>query len=621
MSATQTKQPQTRGRRATAGAAATAGSKPWERARHRRWFVPLLVAISLVVLGFGLRAVVTGTVSTDESLVYYTVRRGTLPIAVTERGNLESQKTEQIICEVENFGGDRSGVVGTQILFIVPNGSSVKQGDLLVELDSAPLQERLDTHFLALRRAKAEKTQIESKYRNQITQNETNLAEAELAVQLAQIDVDSYEDGDGGTFQIELQNIEMEIQNARAAQLIRKTDYDAFKLLYDLGYKSKGDLSAAKLALLKADAELAGQMARSRQLQVYTYRAEKINRQGKLDTAIKNREQVMRNNESALAEAQAMKDNADNAYAKEKERFERYTAQKAKCTIRAPQDGMVAYATEEGRWNRSAVIEEGAFVRERQEILSIPDLTRMQVNMAVHESVLDQVSAGLRATVRVDAFSDRIYNGTVASVAVLPDQGGWLSSDTKVYKTIVTIDEEVTQLKPGMTAVVEIDIEQLENVLSVPIQAIVQRADKNWCYLQIAGRPERREVKLGKTNDKFVEIQEGLAEGDIVVLNPMSLVQEQQAAAAVKKAAAKKSAQDTPDADDAESTATEANAAAGTVEASDTDADAGESTAAAPATAAPDRQRPAPEGAPKRAPRKPPTVAPSTPSTGTNSPQ
>lgn len=621
MSATQTKQPQTRGRRATAGAAATAGSKPWERARHRRWFVPLLVAISLVVLGFGLRAVVTGTVSTDESLVYYTVRRGTLPIAVTERGNLESQKTEQIICEVENFGGDRSGVVGTQILFIVPNGSSVKQGDLLVELDSAPLQERLDTHFLALRRAKAEKTQIESKYRNQITQNETNLAEAELAVQLAQIDVDSYEDGDGGTFQIELQNIEMEIQNARAAQLIRKTDYDAFKLLYDLGYKSKGDLSAAKLALLKADAELAGQMARSRQLQVYTYRAEKINRQGKLDTAIKNREQVMRNNESALAEAQAQKDNADNAYAKEKERFERYTAQKAKCTIRAPQDGMVAYATEEGRWNRSAVIEEGAFVRERQEILSIPDLTRMQVNMAVHESVLDQVSAGLRATVRVDAFSDRIYNGTVASVAVLPDQGGWLSSDTKVYKTIVTIDEEVTQLKPGMTAVVEIDIEQLENVLSVPIQAIVQRADKNWCYLQIAGRPERREVKLGKTNDKFVEIQEGLAEGDIVVLNPMSLVQEQQAAAAVKKAAAKKSAQDTPDADDAESTATEANAAAGTVEASDTDADTGESTAAAPATAAPDRQRPAPEGAPKRAPRKPPTVAPSTPSTGTNSPQ
>ena len=108
MSATQTKQPQTPGRRATAGAAATASSKPWAPVRRRRWFVPLLAVASLVVLGFGLRAVVTGTASTDESLVYYTVRRGTLPIAVTERGNLESQKTEQIICEVEK---DRKSVV------------------------------------------------------------------------------------------------------------------------------------------------------------------------------------------------------------------------------------------------------------------------------------------------------------------------------------------------------------------------------------------------------------------------------------------------------------------------------------------------------------------------------
>ena len=44
-------------------------------------------------------------------------------------------------------------------------------------------------------------------------------------------------------------------------------------------------------------------------------------------------------------------------------------------------------------------------------------------------------------------------------MAVLPDPGGWLSSDTKVYKTVVTIDEEVDQIKPGMTAVVEIHID------------------------------------------------------------------------------------------------------------------------------------------------------------------
>ena len=245
-----------------------------------------------------------------------------------------------------------------------------------------------------------------------------------------------------------------------------------------------------------------------------------------------------------MAQAKAAKESADRAYEKEKERHDRYTGQLDKCKIYAPQDGMVAYATEAGPLETAAAaIDEGAFVRERQEILSIPNLSRMQVNTAVHESVLDQVKPGLTAVIRVDAFADRTYKGTVKTVAVLPDQGGWLASDTKVYKTIVTIDEEVTQLKPGMTAVVEIDIEQLTDVLSVPIQAIVQRADKNWCYVRVNNQLEKREIALGKTNDKFVEIKQGVQDGDVVVLNPMSLVDEQNAAAS-EKTAGKEEAQD-----------------------------------------------------------------------------
>lgn len=505
----------------------------WAKPR-KRWVLPVVAVAGLAVLGIGLREILSDAARVDESLVFYTVRRGTLPIVVTERGNLESQQTEQIMCEVENLGGDRSGMTGTQILFIVPNGSSVKQGDLLVELDSAPLKERLDAQFLSLQRAEAEMIQANSKYENQITQNETNLADAQLAVELAEIDLESYEDEAGGTFQIELQNVEMEIQKARAEQMIAKSDQEAVKLLYDLGYKNKGDLAAARLALLKADASLASQLARGRQLQDYTYKTQMLERRGRLDTTQRNLEQVKLNNEADLAQAKAAKESADRAYSKEKERYERFHEQLAKCRIEAPQDGMVAYSVGDPR-RGGTMIEEGAFVRERQEIMSLPNLSRMQVNTAIHESVLDQVRAGLRAVIRVDAFPDRSYTGTVKTVAVLPDQGGWLSSDTKVYKTIVTIDQDVSQLKPGMTAVVEIDIEQLVDVLSVPIQAIVQRGNKNWCYVRANNQVVRRELKLGKTNDKFVEIREGLQKGDTVVLNPMSLIEEHTTGGAQKK--------------------------------------------------------------------------------------
>jgi len=109
-------------------------------------------------------------------------------------------------------------------------------------------------------------------------------------------------------------------------------------------------------------------------------------------------------------------------------------------------------------------------------------------------------------------------------VAVLPDPGSWFSSDIKVYKTVVTIDEEVSQIKPGMTAVVEIFVERLKDVLSVPVQAVVQRGSENWCFVQQSGSVVRRPVAVGKTNDKFVQIIRGIQEGDRVVLNPGALL-------------------------------------------------------------------------------------------------
>jgi hypothetical protein len=188
---------------------------------------------------------------------------------------------------------------------------------------------------------------------------------------------------------------------------------------------------------------------------------------------------------------------------------------------------MATYAVE-SRYGRSSssVIAEGTQVRERQKIITLPDLTRMQVKTAVHESVLHHIHEGLRVTVSIETFPDKKFKGTVKSVAVLPDPGGWMSSDIKIYKTIVTIDGEVSQLKPGMTAVVDIHVDRLKDVLSVPVQAIVQIERDNWCYIKTSSGIERRELTLGRTNDKFVEIRGGLNEGDRVVLNPMAIVDE-----------------------------------------------------------------------------------------------
>ncbi len=155
------------------------------RQHSRKVVTALAIAASVVVLGLAVRSLV-GRGESQDVFVYYTVSKTDLPIVVTERGNLESQVETTIACKVENVGTDRSGNYGTQIIHIVPNGGAVEEGQLLVEFDSATIRDRLDEQVLAHQKAISARTQAVAKYNNQLIQNDTAYAEAELAIKLAE---------------------------------------------------------------------------------------------------------------------------------------------------------------------------------------------------------------------------------------------------------------------------------------------------------------------------------------------------------------------------------------------------------------------------------------------------
>lgn len=521
------------GRTSATGRSPRTVTRRWGRSaatwRSRTGIFLALGAISLSAIAAILGGLGGG--SSETGLIYHTVSRSDLPIVVTERGNLESQQDVQVICEVDDIPGD--GISGTLIVWIIPNGSSVRKGDLLVEFDSSQHQERLDRQILLTERAKSERLQAQAKYDNQITQNETSEAEAELQVKLSELELLMFTDQEAGTHQLEVEEIKRliddtnsEILAAQANLELRNNDKLGIESLFKLGYAGKNELDRSRLDFLQAEGQFAAKMNRLQTQMASLVKKETFERemqilrlQGNLDTARRNRIQVLRNNEALLAQAHAQLDSAVESLKKEEELLARYREYVENCKVYAPEDGMVAYVSD----RRREEVREGAAIRPRQAIMTIPNLRAMQVKTAVHESVLDQVYAGQRATIRVDAFPDRQYAGTVQQVAVLPDQGGWMSSDTKVYPTIVTIDEEVEHLKPGMTAVVEIHVDYLKGVTTVPIQAVLQRGQANWCFIGQGRDVQLREIALGRTNDRFVEIVSGIAEGERVVLNPMSM--------------------------------------------------------------------------------------------------
>lgn len=499
--------------------------------------LPLRTALIVVLAGGVVFAAVrfgSGMQSRDkEEFAFHTVALGTLENKLVERGTLESQSNVKVVSEVEDIRGD--GVNGNAILEIVPNGSNVKKGDLLVSLDTGTHIERVDEQILETDRAEAEFIEADVLYKNQMSKNATAVAVAELNVKLAKLDLEMFDDPDKGTYRLQLDEInrliddtENQILAAKASLQLSANEREGLESLYRFGYVSKSQLDEVRLKYLQSQSSVAAntnrlqtQLATVKKMNVFERKMQKLTLQGALSTANRTLKQVKLSNDAELSMAKTERDRAERMWTKEKQRLERYQWHLDHCQIYAPQDGMVAYAMP--RHSREQKVELGTTVYDGQPILYLPDLKRMQVRTVVHETARTWVRDGLEVTVRLEAMPEKEYRGSIENVELMPDRRNWDESDTKVYKTLVTIDENVDgELKPGMTAIVEIHLESLEDVVTVPVQAVVYEDGSTFCHVRRGGLVERVEVKLGRSNERFVHVAEGLSPGDEVALGASS---------------------------------------------------------------------------------------------------
>jgi HlyD family secretion protein len=440
---------------------------------------------------------------------FYKVKRGDMLISVVEGGALRAVKESIIRSEFEGI---------SRIISIVPEGTYVKEGQLLVELDSSELKDRVNQQEVTYQNNDFAFIQAKENLSIQQSLADSQIKEAELRAEFAKSDLDKYIEGDAP----------QQINTATNAIVIRKEQLQRAQdklewtqQLFKKGYASKAELEADGLSLMQGKISLEQSEEDLRLFRKYDLPKNQRRLESAWEQSKMELERLRHRTSNQLAQAEANVRTSQRALELTLEKLKELKQQLENSKIKAPQDGLVVYASSSFGDRGQMLIEEGAQIRQRQEIIKLPDVSQMIVEIRVHESHVLQIRPGLEAYVTVDSIPDRRFKAKVTKVAVLPNsQDRWMNPNLKVYSTDVLIEEPLPDLKPGASARAEIIVTNLVNALTIPLQAVTTIKGKQVCFIQQGADLAAVPVVVGNFNDQFIEIRSGLKEGDQVALTP-----------------------------------------------------------------------------------------------------
>ncbi|MCM8758333.1 MAG: efflux RND transporter periplasmic adaptor subunit [Candidatus Omnitrophica bacterium] len=483
------------------------------------------------------------------------VKRKDLVISVIEGGNLKALKSQKIINEVP---GSRS------ILEVVPEGTKiteedVKNGKILIKLDSKDIENDLDQQKVSLETSYASLKEAEENLEIQKKQNESDINQAQLKVKFAKMDLEKYLGAEiaekvlasrsgtidydkilkdpalGGEALNKKRQYENKIDLAKE-ELARSQDtVDWSTKLAEKGYVTKSELEADKLAFQQKNVSLEQAKLDYQLFQAYDFPRQIEQLLSNYREALAEFDRVKSKCQSRLIQAEANVKSKRATYNLTKARLENTLKNLENCTIRATQPGFVVYATT-GRWFVESPIQPGTNVRQYQELLQLPDFSTMGVEVKIHESSVEKVKPGLPAKIKVDAFPNQTFTGKVQNVALMPDPTlKWLNPDLNVYVCQISFDKSYDYLRPGMSAQVEITVNVLKNVLVIPLVAVNFKEGKAYVNVLKGKKIEARKIEIGESNENEVEVKNGLKEGEIIVISALAKTEEKKKESETKK--------------------------------------------------------------------------------------
>lgn len=413
------------------------------RLREKKFFYPLTGAFTVIILVTVLKPKYSSVASTE-------VKSGEFAVTITVSGEIRAAKSVTLSSPGVWYGSD------LQIVWLIPEGTTVKEGDAVARLDTANVVKFLNDQQSQLNINLSDLAKMEADHRATSDRLDAELKNAEFQYELSKLSLERVR------FEAEVQRREKELQLKR-------------------------DSIAVEQARLKIETQ-----------------------------------KLIDKSEADKIEVQIKKAKSDVDKARHDLRM---------FTLRAPMSGLAVY---EMNWRTGKKVAVSDQIWPGMSVVSLPDLSRMQVTGNVNEVDVSKVKKDQKVNIKLDAFPDRSFHGTVLSVGTIGQQND-RSSNIKTFEVVVDINENDPILKPGMTTSNEIVVETVPNAVYVPLESVFSKAGKTVVYRIDGSSPKEQEVETGVRNSNYITILKGVGKGDRVTLRDPTLKEEETPASTESK--------------------------------------------------------------------------------------
>lgn len=463
--------------------------------------IAIIIALSLSAIQFFSR---NETYSAAASSAFTTATHRDFQVTVKTIATLQATNSHLVSSQIKGSGA--------KVIFLAPDGFPVKKGDVLVRFDPTQFEEgiaELTAHIDDFSAGVSAAEQLLEWEKSELTQRITT---AKYNLKVATLELNRLIQGEGPMtltqYQDERDKAQMELKRYQGYA-------KDLKLLAEEGYGNPAEVNRAMDNIDIFNEKFTSASRRYDSYQNFVLPSLTESAKAKVQNEKLGFQQTRQAGVHKLARAQAAILQVKAKLKAKQRALKQAESELKKTVLQAPFDGLLIHY-ESYQNGELRTVREGDTVIINKPILYLPDISSLIVKGKIREIDLHRVTVGQSAIITVEAYPDINFQGKLSFIGALAKKQPGHREGEKYFQVHFSLDTVEKKLRPGMSARVTIQTANLQQALSLPVEAVFQDSSGQFCYLQKGSTTILRRLQTGHSNEDFIEITAGLEAGDTV---------------------------------------------------------------------------------------------------------